>query len=134
MILTVCELQQKTNRQPSIFLLFAPVFFFSLRSFGEKEAKNLIKFLLLSESRADQFITACSQLPFSLPIWRKLNFLRINYRCEHFFSLLASPSLFPSIAQKKSQKCFFMLHKLIEQRLSRAFSLLVIFMIEQKVK
>lgn len=110
----------ETNSQPSIF--FTSAFSLLLRSHNEKE-ENLIKFLLLSESRVDQFITACSQLLFS-PIWENsissVSIIVANTFSFHLCFLLS---------HKESQKCFFMLHKLIEL-ISSLFSLT--FMKEQK--
>lgn len=84
----------------------------------KRRRRNLIKFLLLSRSRADRFITALSLffLIFHFSsISSKLNFLRINYRNTFSRSLSLKPSFVLCDSHKsKSQKCFSVLHKLIE--------------------
>jgi hypothetical protein len=97
MMLNACD-ATKTNSQRSISHI--SVFLFA--SIAKKEARNLIKFLLLSESRVDQFITACSQLPLSLPFGEN-SISSVSIIVVNTFS---PTFLFPSVAQRKAKSAF----------------------------
>lgn len=91
-------LQRQIVTHPSFHI---SVFLFA----DEKEAKNLIKFLLLSESRVDQFITACSQLLFLLPFGEN-SISSVSIIVVNTFSLLALHLCF-LLSHKEKPKVLF---------------------------
>jgi hypothetical protein len=84
---------------------FHIIVFFSA-SIAEKEARNLIKFLLLSENRVDQFITACSQLPFSL-LFEENSISSVSIIVVNTFSPLAALHLCFLVSHKEKPKVLF---------------------------